>query len=179
MTFRDGDTPWDPNSDGQAEFAFRSTGRSLEIVPQSGGFVLAQPSPPPDLESWLVPLTAPSELGNYDYSPFEWIGYQESGGYAIGSALNNCGPQGCVGGFVGVRAYFGFSFTLENQTHYGWALFDVSWGGPGGVLESYAYNLTPGAPIFVGQVPEPGTWVLLLVGAGLLGWRTRRSSLKS
>jgi hypothetical protein len=175
LSFPDGDTPWDIDGDGDGEFVFQANGRSLVAIPQPGNFILAQPSPPPDLGSWVVPLTVPSELGNFDYSPIQWVGYQEAGGYPIGSAFNNCGPQGCVGGFVGIRAYFGFSLTLEDQVYYGWALFDVSWGGPGGILEEYAYNLTPGAPIFVGQVPEPDTWALLLVGASLLGWRVWRN----
>jgi hypothetical protein len=166
MGFPIGDIGWDVDASGTDEFIFRFDGRSLAIIPQNENFILAYPSPPPDLGSWVVPLTSPSEIGDFDYSPIQWIGYQELGGYAIGSGFNSCTFGACVGTFVGIRASFGFSFQIDGATHFGWATFhSYSTTLPSGILEEYAYNLTPGAPIFVGQVPEPATWVLLTGGA--------------
>lgn len=174
MTFPDGDTLWDPNGDGLADFVFRFDGRSLGVFPQVGSQILAFPPTPPDLGGDVAPLTAPSEIGDFDYSPIGWIGFDGVLGFPGRAYFNSCTDQGCVGTFVGTQAYFGFSVENQGQVHYGWAFFNVSWGGPGGILEEYAYNLVPGESIFVGQVPEPGTWALLTFGAGLFGWRIWR-----
>ena len=170
VELRLGDTPWDVDGDGAAEFVFRASPTALSIYPQAGSFVLAFASPPPDIGADVVPLIAPSEIGQYDYTPAQWVGSLHPSGFPGRAHLNGCVNLGCSGTFYGVRAYFGFSFELDGQIHYGWGLFNAS-AGAGGYLESYAYNLEPGASIFVGQVPEPGTWALLTIGAGLLGWR--------
>lgn len=56
----------------------------------------------------------------------------------------------------------------------------VSPGGDQGGTHSYPSNETHEALTPVSAVPEPGTWTMMLVGFGLIGWRTnrRRSSLK-
>jgi hypothetical protein len=56
----------------------------------------------------------------------------------------------------------GLEFSLLDGIHYGFA----TTLGPEVVL--YGYNTTPGDFITVG-VPEPATWVLLIVGFGVLG----------
>ncbi len=174
LTFPLGDKPWDVDGDGVAEFVFRSIGTALSIYPQSGSYVLAVASPPPDIGAHVVPLLPPSEIGAFDYPlPARWVGSLHPSGFPGRAHFNGCTDLGCAGTFVGIRAYFGFSFELDGQTHYGWGLFNAS-AGAGGYLESYAYNLEPGASIFVGQVTEPGTWALLTVGAGLLGWHALR-----
>jgi len=176
MIFPYGDTPWDVDDDGGAEFVYQANGGTLTVFPQLGSHILALGSLPPDLGGDVLPLAVPSEIGNYDYSPAHWAGSLEIGGFPVGYAFNFCLDAGCGGTFYGIRAYFGFNFEIDGNTHYGWALFDAS-AGAGGTLEEYAYNLTPGAPIFVGQVPEPSACALLTFGMMVLVFhRLRRSS---
>lgn len=69
--------------------------------------------------------------------------------------------------FIGLRAtlgsdtFFGYAFTTNN------------------VLNSFAFNTTPGASITASTsipaaVPEPGTWALMLLGFGAIGVSMRR-----
>lgn len=67
----------------------------------------------------------------------------------------------------------GVQFDIDGQTHYGWMHLRAN----GGFSEVYgfAYNTVPGQPILAGQVPEPGTVALLLVGGSLVWWRHKRA----
>lgn len=56
----------------------------------------------------------------------------------------------------------GLEFSLADGIHYGF----VTTRGPEVIL--YGYNTTPGGFITVG-VPEPATWVMLIVGFGVVG----------
>lgn len=56
----------------------------------------------------------------------------------------------------------GLKFSLADGTHYGF----VTTRGPEVIL--YGYNTTPGGFITVG-VPEPATWIMLIVGFGVVG----------
>jgi hypothetical protein len=56
----------------------------------------------------------------------------------------------------------GLEFSLSDGIHYGF----VTTLGP--EVFQYGYNTTPGGLITIG-VPEPATWVMLIVGFGILG----------
>lgn len=62
------------------------------------------------------------------------------------------------GGVLDVPFYVGFSFEIENNTHYGWALFEFveSGGNHLQVLHEFAYESEAGKAITVGAIPEPG-----------------------
>ncbi|HTA22551.1 MAG TPA: hypothetical protein VK763_03380 [Terriglobales bacterium] len=94
--------------------------------------------------------------------------------------------------------YLGLQFSINGEIHYGWARFNVTDTGKSvsAILTGYAYETTPGAPIFTGQAfgdeskenpgtqtgehrvtPSPGSASLgrLAQGAeGLASWRLRR-----
>jgi hypothetical protein len=71
----------------------------------------------------------------------------------------------------------GLEFQLSDGVHFGYATVF----GP--EVVQYGYNATPGAPIGTGAlVPEPATWVMMIVGLGAMGALTRfrkPSSLKT
>jgi hypothetical protein len=58
----------------------------------------------------------------------------------------------------------GLEFQLPDGVHFGYATVF----GP--EVVQYGYNATPGGPIATGAaVPEPSTWVMLIMGLGALG----------
>lgn len=50
-------------------------------------------------------------------------------------------------------------------------------GGGGGIVPPGTDSLPsePREPVSLSAVPEPGTWALMLLGFGLIGWRARRT----
>lgn len=74
-------------------------------------------------------------------------------------------------------AFIGLDFPIAGQTHFGWVRVTIDNAAGTFVINDWAYNATPGAPIDTGQVPEPGSLALLAAGAfGLATYRGRRKS---
>jgi hypothetical protein len=91
-----------------------------------------------------------------------------------------------VGNWLSGRGYLGFEFSSHGE-HFGWVAGSVSNRGSGATFRldvtGYAYDTVAGQNILAGQttaVPEPGTLVLLALGAlGLTGLRKRKLSAVS
>ncbi|MEM6391280.1 MAG: PEP-CTERM sorting domain-containing protein [Planctomycetota bacterium] len=102
-------------------------------------------------------------------------------GYIVGRA-----SQGTFSDFEDGVGYLGVSFELAGETHYGF--FSIGFvetvppftGGGATVgeinqytasLVGFAWETTPNTPITIFAIPEPGTFTLFALAAGLLGRR--------
>lgn len=91
-----------------------------------------------------------------------------------------------LGNWLSGRGYLGFEFSSHGE-HFGWVAASVSNRGEGAIfaldVTGYAYDTVAGQTILAGQttaVPEPGTLVLLALGAlGLTALRKRKLSAVS
>lgn len=167
--------PLDIDNDGVPEFnlhAFREG-----QFPQNSGGIYMQTS------RAGVFLRVPEYLEIFEVGSV--IGPPDTYVYSGRADMQVLYPAGGGGGgiVVGVweydepPAYFGFMFDIDGRSHYGWALAQLvsnNLGGIGVSVFEYAYESTPGVPIFAGQVPAPGAAVLMSAGVFGLALRRRR-----
>jgi MYXO-CTERM domain-containing protein len=101
--------------------------------------------------------------------------------YATGNGVSDghlgSGPDQFPNGGTG---YLGFAWTSEGLTRYGWMELMLTNNQDDGAafdptVVQWAYESQPGTPIQVGTIPEPGSVLLAVLGAGhLLLVRRRR-----
>jgi len=138
----------------------------LIVVPQTG-----------DLDtSSLVAALNPGDVIDSNPSSlnpvFQWRSSADEPGGAPTLADQN--SSGTIGNFFGKTAYIGFDLVYGDADHYGWMEVDNPLPIAAGSIVAWAYDSDPNTPILAGQVPEPGTFSLL-IGGGLVLWVFRRS----
>lgn len=137
----------------------------------------------------------------YSSSRIDAAGLQE--GSFIGSSLASADPRtvwhgevnterkifilsgdsaGPIGGEFGQKPfeqkYLGVRFQREGALHYGWLAISGGhiFNGQELYIHAWAYESEPGKGLIAGQIPEPGSSLLVAAGALLLGTRRRASS---
>lgn len=132
-------------------------------------------------EGRALPLPLGSLIGPSADEPFSWTdGFRQ-----LGLSHKRSGETMWQGpwedqktGFLAVR------FLADDQYHYGWIRLnveDIPLSSMGDVyalipphIVDFAYESTPNTPIAAGAVPEPGTWLLVLVSVAIVaGWKLR------
>ena len=110
-----------------------------------------------------VPSWQPVRSGTGNSDPIVALGIGTEIGPSSVVSTGFGGSESHHGPFVsGTRQYIGFTVVLEDTTlAYGWAEVTLQDDNTPGEVHSWAYEDT-GAPIMVGQVPEPGGAFLLL-----------------
>jgi hypothetical protein len=161
---------------GQVAFTFYS-GTSFDIIPSSLNAVIAtQPGLPNTPAAFPIPLTYGQQIGP-GAAGYSWLGNIEGGDTLTASRDSGIigQPPLTVGYFTGVEsAYIGLQFQDNGQTYYGWARAGAPVVGiNGGWVYDYAYETSPNTPILAGQVPEPSTVSLGVLGALVLFFRKR------
>ena len=141
---------------------------------------LAVPEQPPDIGALITPIPAGEYIGPSLTPPntwFETYSFEPVPGisFTVPATFHACTTAWCIGAFHDVTAYWGVQFEIAGNFHYGWVQVATQGGiREGGTILDWAYNSIPGQSILAGQVPEPGTIALFVVGSGLLWWRAKR-----
>jgi hypothetical protein len=74
---------------------------------------------------------------------------------------------------IGDHGYLGIEFLGDTGTHYGWIHIE-EFAGVGGWFYDYAYDDSAGVGLVAGVIPEPSTFLLLVLGGtALLALRKR------
>ncbi len=141
--------PVDIDGDGLMDFNFnlKSTFQ-LTLEPLTGGQMVTTTA-----GGRVTPINSETRIGSTPgQEGTEWAGR---------SSLSACAtfpePSGyvCLGEFFGLDAYIGIAFPIDGQIHYGWIRFRHFEINPGGWIIEWAYETTPGAPIYAGLKPVP------------------------
>ena len=169
----------DMNNDGAVDFVFRA-GSQFDIYSTTGNRSLAIPQGGLDFGSFSIPLAEGFAIGSTLPDPLGWQSSFQPGfppGYWVGQTLHAANDIGTLGYWQpNITAYLGVEFKIQGDMHYGWirlSTLNVP-GVNGGTIHDWAYNSIPGQSILSGQVPEPGTVALFVVGGGFLWWRAKR-----
>jgi hypothetical protein len=94
-----------------------------------------------------------------------------SGTEILGAIVDNV-P---FGEFFGDKtSYLGFEFQAETGTHYGYAEITAQ-GASGMIIESVAWESTPGESILTGAIPEPSSSLLLGLAVAASVMRRKRN----
>ena len=108
-----------------------------------------------------------------------WLGEVNTGTPILMLSGDSAGP---IGGEFGQKPfeqkYLGVRFQREGALHYGWLAISGGhiFNGQELYIHAWAYESEPGKGLIAGQIPEPGSSLLVAAGALLLGTRRRASS---
>jgi len=165
---QDGTVDFHVNKGGSSGFAASGIGHNAS---------LAVPEQPPDIGALITPIPAGEYIGPSLTPPnawFETYSFEPIPGFpvTVPATFHACYTTGCIGAFHDVTAFWGVQFEIDGNLHYGWVQVETLGGiRTGGNVLDWAYNTIPGQPILAGQVPEPGTISLLVLGAVAIAWR--------
>ncbi|MDJ0787790.1 MAG: hypothetical protein QNK05_13355 [Myxococcota bacterium] len=198
---RGGDEVWDVDGDGTTDFVLDGRSRvgyysysvsyTVAFDPQGSNRLVSVPSgsPNPNDPPHLIGLpdgfAVGGTLANYSWrsEPRDLLYWYTFAGSSY--PLDVAGFEYTLpGGSGDVVGRFGFEFMASDGVHYGWAdmrLLRVTSPLYAVVIDEWAWETTPGAPIAVGatsSVPEAPVSSLALLAAGAAGvrrWRMRRA----
>jgi hypothetical protein len=207
-----GTVPLDVNNDGVADFKVIAGGFYGEHG--SSSFLLVNPVNSANLvlghqrlrfigDPVVAAVALPSgvQVGP-SRAAFQPPGKKFMGGYFEEAGTVSTFIRGFVGGFANsgetvAEHFLGFAFTIDGQTHFGWARFSIPGRRrqPNAALTGYAYETDPNTPIITGmtdsdehaslaslptqsqqKVQLPCLGALALGADGLALWRRERDA---
>jgi hypothetical protein len=162
----------DLNNDGIADFRFRAftyIGHTTCAISVFSGLYIRRASPSNAAGSFALPnsILIGNKLQAFNpgssrfmagWNSIRWICSTRPRSYRSGGPFANTTDR-----------YLGLQFSIQGETHYGWARFNVTVDARthnvSAILTGYAYETTPNAPIFTGKEfgnesrknPKPGT----------------------
>jgi hypothetical protein len=179
VTFPPTEREIDLDGNGTPDLRFSSSGMSFTVLGLAASRVLGTPSSPLDFDTMIAPpLPRGYEINSTPELPLRWISPTPYGdGQLAGSVFMLCnGVTGTCSGPIRETGFMAFELAINGQAHYGWLEVEIPLPDliAGGRVLGWAYNTVPGQSIFVAQVPEPTTWILLLLGGGFIVCQKRR-----
>lgn len=190
------DVPLDLNNDGIPDFKFNSgsEGHSfwLDLLPAVAGNGV----------KWKGTANSAAAMAfGQPVGPNASFNTSASYGAFLVGGFNTGGSSGSGGPFANTtNRYLGLRFSINGQTHYGWARISAKLAGTGAigvVMTGYAYETTPNKTILVGHLhpahigsvkpvahvgatKQPATLGLLAQGVrGLAIWRREEEAVAS
>jgi hypothetical protein len=166
----------DINGDGTPDFNLNTpNGIQIDLNPLNDNAIAAVPEPPGDLGVLIYAFPTGATISSSLDPPLVWYDHNSpSGGLATIVASSTAGSIGYFQGST--DAYAGLQLVVGGSTYYGW-IHIQNLGLNIGQISDWAYETSPNTPILAGQVPEPSTAGLLLLG--FLGLALRRKHLNT
>lgn len=162
----------DINGDGVSDFTLLSDGNAITLALLDNNAVAAWPEPPPDLGSLVWAFNQGDRISSSLDPVWIWYGRttDQFGSALIVETMN----VGSIGFFQGhTDAYAGLELNLGGSSYFGW-LHIQNLGLNVGQVSDWAYNSSPNAPILAGQVPEPSSVAVLILGGAVVWCRRNR-----
>lgn len=149
---------------GVIDFTFGASINFVGVRSEGQNRYVILPSPPPNIGGPVEPLYPDYEIGPELDGGLAWDGTNSDfGGFGIWF------DTGSAGNFRGHHAYTGVEFYIDDHIHYGWINLMIGHDGPYGEIYGWAYESNPNTSIIAGAIPEPSTFLLLLIGGLALG----------
>lgn len=182
--------PFDINADGIFDFTFESNAFYASFGTFGSNRVSSFIDPTEFYVHQIVPVPIGAEIASTSSFPYVdpfFPGFGAlPGTLHAGSEISY--PDGFLLGYATSgfmqysNAYIAVEFTSADGIHYGWIQyqgFSVAYpfaiNVPGGWVNSWAWETTPGVPIIAGSVPEPARSTLIFAGIATLLCRRRRA----
>ncbi len=156
----------DVNGDGNPDFVLISEAGDVLIQPLGNNSLITIPELPPDLGYFVAALPSGFTVGSSLDPIYQWYypNTDQFGTAAIGAQEGIDNQIYTLGYFTGQTAYSGFDLYYDGANHYGWMQIANPYGFVAGQVVDWAYESDPNTPIEAGEVPEPETWMLTVIG---------------
>jgi len=161
----------DIDGDGAADYVLLSDISGAYLAPQGNNGVIWDGNNVAAINQGDIISSSPSALNPY----YAWFTTVHGPNVAIGGQAVFDGQYFYSGNFSGKDAFIGLRFQSGGNIYFGWIEVANNVNIASGQVLGWAYETTPGTPIVAGQVPEPSTVALVILGGGVGLWIKRRS----
>ena len=154
----------DLNNDGITDFLMSCDIGGVYLTPQGNNLIAVD-------GSFLVgALNQGDEIGSSLNPVYHWTG----GSPALGGQAVFDGQYFYSGNFSAKDAFIGLEFQAGGNNYFGWMEVTNYFNIAAGQVLGWAYETVSNTPILAGQVPEPSTVGLIVLGSCVALFRRRR-----
>jgi hypothetical protein len=154
----------DLNNDGITDFVMLCDIGGVNLAPQGNNRVVVD-------GSFLVAALNQGEQVSSSLDPvYQWTGSSVT----LGAQAVFDGQYFYAGNFSAKDAFIGLEFQAGGNNYFGWMEVTNYFNIAAGQVLGWAYETVPNTPILAGQVPEPSTVALIILGAGVVLLRGKR-----
>lgn len=159
-----GNYSFDIDGDGATDYVLRSDISGAYLAPQGNNGVIWDGNTVAAIEKGEVISSSPSSLNPF----YAWFTTTHGPDVAIGGQAVFDGQYFYSGNFSGKDAFIGLQFQSGGNTYFGWIEVANNVNVASGQVLGWAYETTPDTPILAGEVPEPSTVTLIVLGCGAI-----------